>query len=201
MRKLIYIPIVHGAEDMGSIKDHVRRESMALLGREKWIRKEREIEKFWDVVEAELDALDLDYGKVRIYQDGLPSGGELGIKIVETAAASGSRNYRIIKKLIDKGATLEATESADLLLKEYTHIKAFVSAESMGEREDARHQCGKVMDELLEARDEFIAKRINESLKEGETGILFIGAIHKVEPRLPADIHVVHIENIERLFG
>lgn len=201
MRKLVHIPIVHGAADMGSIKEEVRRASMALLGEQRWVRKEKEIEKFWDRVEAEVNALDLDYSKVRIYQDGLPCAGELGMKIVNAAAASGSRNFQILKRLIDQGAILEAAESAELLMKEYAYIKKFMSAESLRERADAKRQYGKIRDELIKKRDEFIAKKIDATLKEGETGILFIGAIHKVEPKLPADIHVVHVENIEHLFG
>lgn len=201
MRKLVYIPIVHGAADMGSIKEQVRRESMVMLGEQKWLRKEKEIEKFWDEVETEIDALDLDYSKVRVYQDGLPCAGELGMKIVDAAAASGSRNYQIIKRLIDREATLEATESVKLLLQEYAYVKTLMGAESVRKREDARRQYGEIRDELMEKRDKFIAKRINESLKEDETGILFIGAIHKVESKLPTDIRVVHLESIERLFG
>lgn len=201
MRKLVYIPIVHGAADMGSIKEEVRRASMALLGEQRWIRKEKEIEKFWDTVEAEVDVLDLDYGKVRIYQDGLPCAGELGAKIVNAAAASGSRNFQIIKRLIDRGATLEAAESVELLLKEHAYIKKFMGAKSSREGVNAKRQYGKIRDELTEKRDEFIAKKIDATLKEGETGILFIGAAHNVLPKLPADIRVVRLENIERLFG
>jgi hypothetical protein len=37
---------------------------------------------------------------------------------------------------------------------------------------------------LLERRDQFIAERIADTLKDGEIGILFMGVLHHVEDRL-----------------
>jgi len=45
---------------------------------------------------------------------------------------------------------------------------------------------------ILEQRDRFIARRINETLKEGETGILFLGMLHSVERHLSQDIQVIY---------
>jgi len=44
---------------------------------------------------------------------------------------------------------------------------------------------------LLDQRDTFIAQRINDTLNEGEMGLLFIGLLHKVEDKLPKDITVI----------
>ena len=41
---------------------------------------------------------------------------------------------------------------------------------------------------LLEDRDNFIARTIDGTLQEDDTGILFIGAYHEVISKLPADI-------------
>lgn len=190
MRKLILIRIVHAPADMGSVKDSLERESVAKIGRRRWEENLKRIEKFWEEVEREINALNLEYNKVRIYQDGLPCGGELGLKIVEETAAKGSHNYRIVKKLIDKGATIEATESPELLRKEYEHIKAFANASTEEEKIKAKHRYDQIKDELLDERDKFIAKAIDTTLKESETGILFIGAFHNVIPKLPKDIEV-----------
>ena len=48
-------------------------------------------------------------------------------------------------------------------------------------------------------RDEFIAGRINETLAEGETGILFIGAYHDVVHRLAPDIRVGQVKEVARV--
>lgn len=45
----------------------------------------------------------------------------------------------------------------------------------------------------------FIAKTIDVTLREGDTGILFIGAYHDVLSRLPADIRVVQIKEVTRV--
>jgi hypothetical protein len=44
---------------------------------------------------------------------------------------------------------------------------------------------------LLAQRDQFIARRINDTLKAGETGILFLGLLHAVERYLDRDIRVI----------
>lgn len=194
MRKLILIRIVHSSADMGSAQDELKKESIAKLGKQKWEENQRRIEGFWDEVEREIDALPLDYGRVRIYQDGLPCSGELGLKIVDETANKGSRNYKIVKKLIEKGAAIEATESPELLRKEYEHIKAFANAVPEEEKELARRQYDEVKDELLEKRDAYIAQRINATLNDGETGILFLGAAHNVVPKLPKDIVIKSLD-------
>jgi hypothetical protein len=38
-----------------------------------------------------------------------------------------------------------------------------------------------------------MAQRINESLRDGETGMIFLGASHNIEPFLDNDIAVVHL--------
>jgi pheromone shutdown protein TraB len=50
---------------------------------------------------------------------------------------------------------------------------------------------------LLEQRDRFIARRIAETLGEHELGILFIGALHRVNLYLPQQIAVEYLP-IER---
>ncbi len=186
----MYIPIVHTPEDMGSVRESLERVSAAKLGKQRWIENVRRIERFWSEVERELDALGLDYSRVRIYQDGLPCGGELGMKIVNSVADAGSKNFQLIRKLIGKGATLEATEEPDLSKKEREHIKAIVEARTGKERAEAERRYNQVKGELLRARDAFIAGEIGDTLKDDEIGLLFIGADHDVKSRLLSDILV-----------
>ncbi len=190
MRKLFVIRIVHTSADMGSMGEGLVKEGMTKLGKEKWFENQRKIERFWDEMEKEIDALNLDYSKIRIYQDGLPAGGELGLRIVRETADKGSKNYQIVKKLIEQGGTIEATENPELLRKEYQHIKAIVTASTVKEKEDAIHRYEQIKDELLQERDIYITKSIDVALKENETGILFIGAAHNVVPKLAKDIEV-----------
>jgi len=57
-----------------------------------------------------------------------------------------------------------------------------------GERSDVTY--GKAQ-ALLGQRDEYIAKRIDETLQEGELALLFLGLMHNVELILSKDIKLI----------
>jgi len=190
MRRLIVIRIVHTPSDMGSASAGLERSGISALGRRRWEENQKRIERFWQEVEKEVDGLGLDNARLRIYQDGLPCAGPLGERIVRETAAKGSKNYQIVQKLMDKGARIEATESADLLRLEFGYIKAILEARSDEERREGEARYSLVKDHLLEERDSFIARSIDATLKEGETGLLFIGASHNVLPKIAKDIEV-----------
>lgn len=194
MRRLLVIRIVHTPMDMGSMKDGLEKEGVSKMGRQRWEENQRRIEKFWDEVDREVDGLGLALEKVRIYQDGLPCAGELGERIVRETADKGSKNYQIIRKLMDRGARIEATESPDLLRQEYGYIKAILEAKTDQERAEAAASYDQVKDRLMEDRDMFIAQNISSTLKDGETGLLFIGASHNVIPKLEKDIEVKSLD-------
>ncbi|MCE8425975.1 MAG: hypothetical protein J5U17_09395, partial [Candidatus Methanoperedens sp.] len=137
MRKLILIKIVHTSADMGSMGEGLIKEGIASIGKENWLENQRKIENFWNELDKEIDALGLDYRKTKLYQDGLPCGGETGSKIVRETAEKGSKNYQIVRKLIEKGAEIEATESPELLRKEYEYIKAIVTSTTGIEKAEA----------------------------------------------------------------
>ena len=52
---------------------------------------------------------------------------------------------------------------------------------------------------LLNKRDTFIAKRIDQTLEPNEKGILFIGAFHKIKGRLPKNIQVREIKDTDKI--
>jgi hypothetical protein len=175
---------------MGSAGGALEKAGISTLGRQRWLENQKKIENFWLELEAEVDGLGLEMDKLRIYQDGLPCAGALGERIVRETAAKGSKNYQIVQKLMDKGARIEATESADLLRQEYGYIKALLEAKTNEERRAAEERYNQVKDKLLEERDLFIARAIDATLAEGETGLLFIGASHNVLPKIAGDIEV-----------
>lgn len=194
MRKLFVIRIVHTPLDMGSMKEGLERDGVSRIGRERWEENQHKIEKFWEEVDGEIDRLGLDTEKLRIYQDGLPAAGELGERIVRETAQKGSKNYMIINRLMDRGAKLEATEDPKLLMKEYSYIKALLGAKTEKDRADAAASYDQAKDRLMEDRDAFIAGSISSTLKDGETGLLFIGASHNVVPKVAKDIEVLCLD-------
>ena len=190
-RLLIYIPIVHTGADMGSLRRPLEKLKVSMAGRQGQARGEWLVNKTWDEIERAVRELPKPTGTVRIYQDGLPVCGNEQRLIIELAEA-GSRNHRLIRRLMEQGAIPMGTESAELLLEEYG--LAVASLAPKGPRNALRSAGrGKSLGEcLLERRDRFIGARINSTLAHGETGILFLGMLHAVEPYLEKDITVVY---------
>ncbi len=189
VRALIYIPIIHTRTDMGTLGDSIQRITIQKSSRQAWKRKMDTIGQLWTQIERTIDALPLSCKKVRLYQDGLPVCG-CEAEIVKNLAEAGSRNHQLLLGLMEKGAAIMGTESSELLVEEYQLVKQSLAAKDTPKstRPDARR---KVMGQsLLEKRDQYIADRINGTLRIGETGILFIGMLHSVEKYLHKDIRV-----------
>ena len=183
IRSLVLVSIIHTEADMGSLAESLRDASVHRIGWDGRTRKQRLIEKFWSAVEQAVEALELDYGRVRLYQDGLPIC-SAEKEIVMELAKSGSRNHKLLLSLVEKGGILMGTESPELLKKEYELAKRMLSARTKPTDVYDKKQS----EELLKERDAFIANRINETLLPGETGILFVGMLHRLEGLLQKDI-------------
>ncbi|MBU4483755.1 MAG: hypothetical protein KKG62_06585, partial [Actinobacteria bacterium] len=52
---------------------------------------------------------------------------------------------------------------------------------------------------LLSKRDKFISRRIDETLNQDETGILFLGAYHNIKKKLPKDIQIIELKDREKV--
>jgi hypothetical protein len=187
-RELIYLPIVHNLADMGALRESVKQASVRKIGRQSWKRKQDLIEKLWDDIESALDGVSVDMNKVRIYQDGLPISGKEE-DIVKDLADSGSRNHRLLLRLMAKGGVLMGTESPELLLEEYEMAKRGLSAGGEAAKK-VNETPGSTS--LLQRRDKFVAERINATLQAGEVGIVFVGMLHSLEPWLAKDIRVTY---------
>lgn len=197
MRKLYLIPIIHMSADMGSIASALDERATTKLTPELWQRHKGIVSAFWGSIGRFLDASDVNGFKV--YQDGLVADGEEGLRIVRESVSQGSKNYEIVGRLLERGAVLVKTESLSLVKQEYNYITKMTHSKSLKEREVAALRYKLARGKLLKQRDEFIAGRINETLAEGETSILFIGAYHDVVHRLAPDIRVVQIKEVARV--
>ena len=189
-RTLIYLPIVHTQADMGALKESVARATVEKTGRAGLSRKTAAIDKIWTEIEGAIDALALAFDRVRLYQDGLPVCGREA-EIVTELAQAGSRNHQLLLRLMAQGAVLMGTESGDLLAQEYQLAKQSLAARpprAAGVAAPRRALSGA----LLQRRDQFMAQRINDTLKCGETGILFLGMLHSLERHLNPDVKVIY---------
>ncbi len=197
MKKLYLIPIIHTSADMGSLGPTLDKRASAKLRPELWQKHKGIVADFWDSISRFTDSLNVS--GFRVYQDGLVTDGIEGLRIIREGISQGSRNYDIVGKLLERGAVLMKTEDISLVKQEYHHIMKMTGSKSLKERGAAVLSYKLVKDKLLKQRDDFIAKRIEESLGEGETGILFIGAYHNIIPNLPADIKVVRVKEVDKV--
>jgi hypothetical protein len=189
MRRLIHIPIIHTAADLGSLSEYVRAHYAKLCGTNAWSQREQIVRAIWNDIQVNLEALHLEYRKTRIYQDGLPVCG-FEEQIVRELAQAGSSNHQLILRLFSQGATLMGTEDPGLLMQEYElqkrHLAQAAGSDSAGELGPQE----KHPDQVLQARDAFIAKRIADTLPADETGLLFLGALHRLDALRSTDIRV-----------
>jgi hypothetical protein len=187
MRRLVHIPIIHTAADLGSLSALVQEHYARVCGKSSWNQREDIVKALWADIQANLEVLHLDAQKTRIYQDGLPICG-FEEKIVRELAKAGSSNHQLILELLNQGAILMGTEDSQLLIEEYELQKQYLAQETgkIATPEEQR----KHMDRVLKARDSFIAERIANTLQEGEVGLLLLGALHRLDALTATDIRV-----------
>ena len=204
-RRLIHVPIIHSPADMGSMGTELAAACIERLGRRHWDDYLAMLATFWQSVRAGLDGLGLDYGRVDLYQDGLPVCGK-ELEIVKAAAAKGSENHQLVLDLVGRGATVMGTEDPKLLLEELRNVQAALASRSspdtdvvcQGSSDDGS---GRNIDQaartrgLMAERDAYLGRRIHESLRPGRTGILFLGLLHNVESYLAEDIVVTRLDH------
>jgi hypothetical protein len=187
-RKLVYLPIIHTAADMGTLGASIRGMKLSTLGRQGLKQNAAVVDKMWEELERVVSNLPVPPGTVRVYQDGLPVSGHEQ-EIVSELAGAGHRNHGLLLKLQARGATLMGTESPELLVEEYQLATAAFACGASARTEVRQKQ---LRDTLLEKRDRYIGDRINRTLGAGESGILFMGMLHQVTRYLDPDIEVVY---------
>ncbi|ODS33541.1 MAG: hypothetical protein SCARUB_01365 [Candidatus Scalindua rubra] len=197
MKKLIYVPIIHMSADLGSIAKQVDKRGIAGFGEEFWKRHRETISGFWDIIIkyfSNLEARDF-----KIYQDGLVADGKVGQKIVEEGIKGGSKNYEVINDLLKRGAILVQTENFNLVKEERDRIVKITQAKTITRKLMAYLKYRLAKNKLLKKRDNYIAKRIDETLNHGETGILFVGAYHNIIPKLSKDFQLTEVKEAKKV--
>ncbi len=118
--------------------------------------------EFWDYVNARLAMFSGRLNK--IYRDRVCTAGN---EALNQLRSMDSENYKAAKDLVDNGASIIATEDPILVGESEAWVEMFKS-----------QQLDTVVLELLqqnlEERAKYISKRIDETLEDNETGVLFI---------------------------
>lgn len=210
MRKLILVPVIHSSLEMGRLRKEIEAKAISVYGEKMRKYFKKIVVSYWKLIDGFFKRISVD----RVYQDALIASGELGMKIIEDNAAKGIMNYQIVLKLIKKGAELMKTENKELVLKEYRYWQLYAELLELQKKfgkdfklapkhEEIKKKIQEFKrfnkDNLIKNRDEYIASRINETLKDGEVGVLFIGVEHNVIPKLASNIKVIQLKDRDKV--
>ena len=166
-RKLYYIPLLYKSEDVP--EDYLEK-----------------VNRYWEQVEQQITELTLKLGQVnRLYHELIASSGEEGAK---TIGELNEGSHKIIRIYMEKSAQLEAIEDNDIL----TEFMDWSRCLMIGLQNP--NVTSKVYESYIGAgkkRNEYISKKIDETLKDDEIGILLMRENHQVQ--FPSDIQVIYV--------
>jgi hypothetical protein len=142
--------------------------------------------RYWQQVAEQLTNLASKIGMVnRVYHESIFQSDEDGMKAMERLNPS---SYQITKTQCDNGAIFETIEEREL----FEEVMDWQRCLMLGFISDK--VASKVSEFYVEAakkRNEFMAKKVSETLKDDEAGLLFIREEHSVQ--FPSDIEVFSI--------
>lgn len=189
MRLLNIVPIIHSKQDLGSLDQQIDQVKAKHTDEASRLASRQSVDAFWHDVRLSFDSWEID-SRVMLYQDALPNSGHpeqlVEHRIVEELASKGNANHQLLKSLIDRGAKLVGTESIQLLVKEYEAVRKALADGDNAVQLEPNDAAAKI----LEERDRYIANRIDKTLDDDQTGILFIGLLHRVEDYLPTELTI-----------
>lgn len=166
-KKLYLVPLVYSSEDAPS-------------------EYEEKCSCYWQQVTEQLSNLETKIGKInRVYHESISLPGDGGMKFVEKLNPD---SYQIAKSKCDNGASFEAIEDNEFLQEvmdwERCLLIGLVSEKVAG-------RVSEFYAETSRKRYEFMAKKIDETLKGDEAGLLFIREGHRLQ--FPTDVEVFSV--------
>ena len=132
--------------------------------------------EFWSYVEEKLQGY---LGKIqRVYRDDVCQGGEEALAYLSSVD---HENSLIVKKLVEKGAVFEATEDAALV----DESKSWLEMVKDNPLDTIPLE---LYEETVRERNDYIARRIDETLGDEETGILFMKPDREINVKEPVKV-------------
>jgi hypothetical protein len=166
-RKLFFVPLVYSGKDLP--EDYLVKYN-----------------KYWEQVEKQVLELALKLGEVsRIYHELIAAPGEGGMKTIKELS---EKSHKIVCVCLEKKAQLEAVEENDILTEFMDWSRCLI----IGLQNPK--VVTRIYDSYIEAgkkRNEYIARKIDETLKESEIGLLLMRENHQVQ--FPSDIQVFYV--------
>jgi hypothetical protein len=166
-RKLYFIPLIYHGEEPP----------------EEYLEK---LNKYWEQVEKQIRELEAKLGKVnRVYHELILAGGEEGSQAIKEL---NEKSYEIIQSCLSGGAQLEAVEEGDLLTEFMDWSKCLIVGL---QNQKVFTKVYESYSEVSKKRNEYIAGKIDETLKPDEIGVLLMRENHQVQ--FPSDIQIFYI--------
>jgi len=166
-KKLYLVPVIYSGEEAPDEYKH-------------------KCNRYWQQVAEQLTNLAGKIGKVnRVYHESIFQSGEDGMKAMERLNPSG---YEIAKSQCDNGAVLETIEDRELLEEVMDWQRCLMLGFISGK---VANEVSEFYVEAAGKRNEFMARKINETLKDDESGLLFITEEYSVQ--FPGDVEVFSI--------
>ncbi|VUT24772.1 MAG: hypothetical protein MOIL_00674 [Candidatus Methanolliviera sp. GoM_oil] len=144
------------------------------------------VEDYWKEIREQIANMKERVGKIaKIYHEMIFLSGENGIKDLEKLNKD---SYEIVKSECSSGAELVSTEKRKAT-EECADWERCLAIGLKSER--VRTKVSKLYMDASEERYGYVAKRIDKTLKDGESGILFFGENHWIV--FPQDIEVFNV--------
>lgn len=196
---LYYVPIIHSIEDYGSLGPAIKKSFVRQGGEAAFDHLQKNINDYWEIVEKIIEEMIPEVRGLSIYHDGFPVGNREKILALFGHMCQDhpeSPNFRLIKKLLSRGAILEGTEDMNLVIEQLQLYRCAAEAPSPEGQAKILAAASPRSREITKLRDKFIAQRIHDTLPEAGNGILFIGRDHDVITeldKLPRSFSVVYL--------
>lgn len=139
----------------------------------------------WGQIAGQVAKLEARLGQVtRIYHEMILASGQEGMKILEQLNPS---SHQLVKARGENGTNIQPIEDAELAAENMDWERCLMVAMS----EKARAKILEFHAESSARRYEYIGRKIDETLGEGEIGLLFIREGHRVQ--FPGDMEILNV--------
>jgi hypothetical protein len=141
---------------------------------------------YWEQVESQISGLTLKLGNVnRIFHELVPESGEKGLEQLKELKLG---SLEIVQSEISRGAVLEAVEDSDIMA-ELMDLSRCLSIGLQSKKVFSK--IFELYNEVHTRRNDFIFKKLQDTLKENEIALLIMEEGHHV--KFPEDMKVFYI--------
>lgn len=145
------------------------------------------VEIYWREVKNRIGDLRAKLGEInKMYHELIDVGGKKGFEAIKNL---NKKSYQITRTLSQKGAVLEAAEDGDLVRESMDWARCLAI---YPQSERALRKISQFYLEAMQKRDACITKRIEDTLKDNEIGILFIRENNNL--KFPSDIEIFRVQ-------